>query len=154
VVGDVLSISRQPQLRRGKMPVSKAIRFEVFAARWFAQVIDVPLKRIPIVPACYGFFSGDRCLYIGKAVNLRARISLHQWRFGRINSQPFPEIQEPLKIKAVILPLETLVSREYELITELRPEMNIQHANYRKSLRISLSTKPHKTISNHEYGGK
>jgi excinuclease UvrABC nuclease subunit len=92
--------------------------------RWIRQSFIVQGKPLPVIPVCYAFFSGDRCLYVGRTKNLRSRMNQHQWKFGYINGRRMPYIKEPVIIRAVVV--DPLMQEIYEalLIQLLRPEMN------------------------------
>ena len=94
--------------------------------RWMRQSFVVQGKPLPVIPVCYAFFSGDRCLYVGRTKNLRARMKKHQWEYGYINGERIPPIERPITIRAVVV--DSFMQDIYErlLINLLQPEMNFQ----------------------------
>ncbi len=108
-------------MRRKKSTITPADK-----RRWIRQSFIVQGKPLPVIPVCYAFFSGDRCLYVGKTKNLRSRMKKHQWKIGYINGLKIPPIEKPIIIRAVVV--DYLMQDIYErlLIALLQPEMNFQ----------------------------
>jgi len=83
------------------------------------------LRSIPERPGCYQFYAGERCLYVGKAVDLRQRLS--SYFTGSRDLRISEMVAKAERIEWVVLPSETdALLVEAAMIAELDPVYNIK----------------------------
>jgi excinuclease ABC subunit C len=83
------------------------------------------LGSIPECAGCYQFYAGERCLYVGKAVDLRQRLS--SYFTGNRDPRIADMVAKAERVEWVVLPSETdALLVEAAMITELDPMYNIK----------------------------
>lgn len=89
------------------------------------QSFDV--RSIPEKPGCYQFFEGDACLYVGKAVNLRQRLSTYLSSKGPEDLRIAEMVRRSNRLEWVVLDGEQdALLTEVAMIAELDPVYNIK----------------------------
>jgi hypothetical protein len=81
-------------------------------------------KDLPYKSGVYVIRDGDKCLYVGKAQNLRNRFGTHQIEVGRICGRDVKFDPEKLTISYLLLPIEGLHFEEMYYIHIFNPSLN------------------------------
>lgn len=83
------------------------------------------LSSTPEQPGCYQFYAGERCLYVGKAVDLRQRLSSYFTESRDLRTAEM--VTKADRLEWVVLPSETdALLVESAMISELDPVYNIK----------------------------
>lgn len=85
---------------------------------------------LPTKPAIYAFWFKHRCLYVGQARNVRARL-IHHWHHSHNVSfrQWVEAYRQSLAFEYAPCARDVLTEEELRTIRVLRPETNIQHSH-------------------------
>lgn len=90
-------------------------------------MLNVDLPSIPERPGCYQFFQGERCLYVGKAVNLRQRLGSYLTKRGPEDPRIAEMVRKADRLEWVVLGGEQdALITEAAMIAEYDPVYNIK----------------------------
>lgn len=85
------------------------------------------ISTIPEKPGCYQFFDAERCLYVGKAVNLRQRLASYLTDAGPAEPRVADMVKKATRLEWVVLSSEQdALIAEASMIAELDPVYNIK----------------------------
>lgn len=93
----------------------------------YGTVITTTPADIPTAAGCYQFYESDRCLYVGKASNLRQRLSQYLAAGGSRDARIAAMVARADRLEWIVLESETdALLTEAQLIGQLEPEYNIR----------------------------
>lgn len=90
-------------------------------------MVSLEVRDIPTGVGVYHFYQGERCLYVGKAVNLRQRLASYLATDGPSDARIRAMVNQADRVEWLVLDSETdALLCEASLISRLQPEYNIR----------------------------